>query len=251
MRYIFILLLFCNLYSVLFAQTVKFNSDSAIIYYSKGKYEEAIKIYEKIISSGYESPEVYYNLANSYYKSNKLSSSILNYERAKILAPNDEDINFNLELARKHVVDKIDVLPSLFIKSWYDRFISSKSTNSWAYISIFIFILFLLLFSGYLFFTTILLRKISFASGVIVLIISVLTFIFSYQQKEAIENHNSAIIFTSTVNVKSSPDDKGTDIFVLHEGTKVIVRDAVDNWKEIKLSDGNIGWIKSSDIVMI
>jgi tetratricopeptide (TPR) repeat protein len=251
MRYTLIFILLYSIPALLSAQPDKLNTDSALMCYKNGKYEEAIKIYEKIINTGYEAPAIYFNLGNCYYKSNKLCYAILNYERAKILAPNDEDINFNLELAQKHVIDKLDILPALFITNWLNRYILSKPSDTWAMISIFSFILFLIFFSGYLFLTILSFRKVSFGLSIFILLISITTFIFAYRQKTAIENHKSAIIFIPTVNIKSSPDEKGTDIFVLHEGTKVELRDEVGNWKEIRLSDGNTGWIKSSDIIVI
>lgn len=224
---------------------------SANEHYKKGQYEKAIETYEQVLKKGYKAPELYYNLANAYYKSNKITYSILNYERAKLLSPNDEDINYNLELARIHVVDKIEVLPQMLTTIWLNQLINLMPSDKWAVFSIATFIAFLLLFSLFLFLNNITIKKISFYTGILLLFISLTTFLCSYQQKEKIINHNSAIVFSPTVTVKSSPDDSGTDLFILHEGTKLTVIDSLANWQEIKLSDGNIGWLQASDIVLI
>lgn len=224
---------------------------SANEHYKKGQYEKAIETYEQILEKGYEAPELYYNLANTYYKSNKITYSILNYERAKLLSPNDPDINYNLELARIHVVDKIEVLPQMLTTIWLNQLINLMPSDKWAIFSIATFIVFLLLFSLFLFLNNITIKKISFYTGILLLFISIATFLCSYQQNEKITNRNSAIVFSPAVTVKSSPDDSGTDLFILHEGTKITVIDSLGSWQEIKLSDGNIGWLQASDIVLI
>jgi len=231
------------------------DKDSLIIaaneFYTNGEFEKAIEAYEEVLNTGYEAPELYYNLANAYYKSYKITIAILNFERACLLAPNDEDINYNLELARRYVVDKIDIIPQIFITTWLNKIMRIFSTDVWAVLSIVSFLLFLLLFSLYLYINRLAIKKISFWISVLAFIVSTSSFIFSYQQKENIINHNAAIIFSPSVTVKSSPDESGNDLFLIHEGTKVTVEDRVGDWKEIKLSDGKKGWLKATDIVLI
>ena len=87
--------------------------------YAKGEYIEAIEAYERILQTGQESSEVYYNLANSYFQNNQLSLSILNFERGLLLAPGDEDILYNLSIANELIIDKIDDIPEFFVITWY------------------------------------------------------------------------------------------------------------------------------------
>lgn len=225
--------------------------DSANACYSRGEYEKAIELYKSVIDNGYEAAELYYNLGNTCYKSNKITYAILYYERAKLLDPFDEDIDYNLEMAEKLVIDKIDIIPELFINTWIKQTVDMFSTNMWAVISIVVFVIFLLLFSVFLYSRIILLKKISFWIGILALMVSITAFTFSYKQKENITNRNTAIIFTPAVTVKSSPDDSGTDLFLIHEGTKITVTDALGEWVEIRLSDGNVGWLKASDLTLI
>jgi tetratricopeptide (TPR) repeat protein len=225
--------------------------DSANACYIKGKFEDAIRIYEKVLASGDVSPYLYFNLGNAYYRSNKLTMAILNYERAQILAPEDEDINFNLELTRKHAVDKITPLPDPPFSSCLNRNISSFSSDTWAVTSLVCFTLFLVLLALYFFMRILLIRKISFWTSILVLLISGFTFWFSWDQKLEVTNRSSAIVQSDVVNVKSSPDEAGTEIFILHEGTKVAVRDSIGEWREIRMADGNSGWVKASEIITI
>ena len=119
--------------------------------YTKQQYKQAIEGYNQILKTNMESPEVYYNLGNAYYKTGQYTLSILNYERAKLLAPDDEDINFNLQVANQKVVDSIQELPGLFIVRWWNNLINSQTTDAWATFSIISFIAFLVMLGFYFF----------------------------------------------------------------------------------------------------
>ena len=247
---IFILFLFIITPEVI-GQDLENQVDLGNKYFTEGEFEKAIQVYEKILGSGFEAADLYYNLGNAYFKSNKLNYAILNYERAILLSPNDEDIQHNLELARIFTVDKIDALPQFFLRQWHYAFVQLFSTDFWALLSIITFITFLMLFSLYLYINVFRVKKFSFWLSIVFLFISVSAFVFSYHHKEIVTNHNAAIVFSPVVTVKSSPDETGTDLFVIHEGIKVSIVDSLGNWTEIKLSDGNKGWLFSSTIEKI
>jgi tetratricopeptide (TPR) repeat protein len=220
-------------------------------HFMNGEYELAITEYQAVIDSGYESAELYYNLGNAYYKSHKITLALVNYERANLLDPGDEEILHNLEMARQLVVDEIDKLPEFLPKVWYRRFIGLLKTDQWAYISMITFPLSLLFFLLYLFVRHIRVRKISFWLATVIMIISLSTLGFSYRQKKLVYDNSYAIIISPSVTVKSSPDESGTELFQLHEGTKVEIIDQLGEWKEIKLSDGNVGWLRTDDLVRL
>ncbi len=225
--------------------------EKANAYYTTGEYQQAISNYEQILASGQSSARLYFNLGNAYYKTKNINKAILNYERAKILSPNDENIDFNLKLANQSVVTSIEPLPLPFFLRWRTSVINMHSSDKWAYISIFSFILFLVLTGLFIFSRIVMVRRISFISGIIVLILSGFTFSFSAQQKKKIDQRNQAIVFCPRVTVKSSPSKTGTDLFLIYEGLKVQITDSVSTWKEIKLVDGNEGWLPDSCIVKI
>jgi tetratricopeptide (TPR) repeat protein len=220
-------------------------------HFMNSEYELAIKEYQAVIDSGYVSSELYYNLGNAYYKSHKITMALVNYERAILLDPNDEEILHNLEMARQFVVDDIDELPEFLPKIWYRRFISLLKTDQWAYLSLITFPVGLLFFLLYLFSRHIRIKKLSFWLGVVILLISLSAFIFSYNQKKLVYDHSYAIIISPSVTIKSSPDDSGTELFQIHEGTKVKIIDQIGEWKEIKLSDGNVGWLRNDDLLKL
>lgn len=219
--------------------------------YIDGNYEKAIEMYSEILDSGYESAALYYNLGNAYFKSNKITNAILNFERAKLLDPNDEEILFNLELAKTFTVDKIEEIPELFLVTWLKAFVHIFKVDTWAIISVVCFVVMLLVLLLYLFSRKYQLKKLSFWLTAVFLTFSVATYTCAAIQKNEITRNKTAIIFSPTITLKSSPDKQSTDLFVLHEGTKVEVVDEVGEWREIRLTDGSKGWLKISDIEMI
>jgi len=218
-------------------------------HYMNGEYELAIDKYQQVIDSGFTSSELYYNLGNAFFKSHKLTMALVQYERAKLLDPDDEEINHNLKMARQYVVDEIEALPELEMKKWFRRFVGLISVDIWAIISILTFVLMLGLLLVFLFSRRMVLRKLSFGVSVLLLVISLTSFLFAAHQKKTVYNHNYAIIISPSVTIKSSPDESGTELFQLHEGTRIIIIDELAGWREIKLADGNVGWLKNVDIV--
>ncbi|HOI48693.1 MAG TPA: tetratricopeptide repeat protein [Prolixibacteraceae bacterium] len=220
-------------------------------HYLAQEFQQAASLYEQILSSGKESAQVYFNLGNAYYKTGDMNRAILNYERARLLAPQDEDIAFNLRMANQYVVDNIEELPQPFFLRWRTTLVNRASSGAWARLSAGSFILFLLMAGLFLFSRTTGLKRIGFWTGVVVLLFSVLSFSFASRQQKLLRERNHAIVFCPRVTVKSSPSQAGTDLFLIHEGLKVQITNSLNNWKEVKLADGNKGWLPDSCLVKI
>ncbi len=220
-------------------------------HYTKEEFRQAIDGYNQILMAGIESPEVYFNLANSYYKTKQYTLAILNYERAKLLAPDDEDIDFNLQIANQHVVDSIQELPGIFFVRWWNSLVNSRTTDTWAVLSIIAFLLFLSLLGVYFFARSGDIKRVSFWAGCIFIILTIFCWSFAAQQKSRLVNHSYGIVMQPTVTVKSSPSEKGTNLFVIHEGLKIRITDQLGEWVEIRLADGNKGWLLTESIEKI
>jgi tetratricopeptide (TPR) repeat protein len=222
-----------------------------VTYFTAGSYEEALQVWNEIYKTGFQSANLDYNIGNAYFKLNNIPSAILFYERAYLLNPADENINYNLQVARTLIVDRFQEIPELFFIKWYNFVSLFLSTNTWAKISITTFILFLLFLSLYIYSRRHRNKVIGFWVGVLFLILSLSSLAFTVRNKSLVYDSNKAIITASLVNGKSSPDKSGTDLFVLHEGTKVTIEDTVGEWLEIRLSDGNKGWVPGNSLVII
>ncbi len=216
--------------------------------YNTKQYTEAIGLYEKIIASGNESTALYYNLGNAYFRNNENAQAVYFYEKALKLAPNNEDIINNIEVVNSKLTDKVETVPELFYKRWWKEIVNLMSFNTLAVINIILLSLALLLIALYIASSNLRVRKISFWTGISFFLLFSIGIIAASQRNHYLKNKHEAIVFTQTVNIKSSPDDNSKDIFVLHEGTKVTLLDKVADWQEIRISNGSVGWIRSSEI---
>lgn len=223
----------------------KVEADSA---YARGEYQQAIKDYEALLKQG-ASADLYYNLGNAYYRTENITRAVLNYERALLLSPGDRDIRFNLQIAQSKTIDKIVPESEMFFFTWYRTLVNLMSVDGWARTSLVSLALVIILLLVYLFSDRIWLRKIGFFGGVILLLLFVLSNIFAWQQKQNLLFRKGAIVIVPSVTVKSTPASNGTDLFVLHEGTKVMITDgSMKGWKEIRIADGKEGWIESKQL---
>lgn len=216
--------------------------------YNEGHYADAVKLYEQILNARYESAELYYNLGNASFKTNEFPSAILYYEKALKLSPNDEDILFNLNVANTRIVDKIEVLPELFIRKWWRSVYNLFSADSWSKVSIFFTVVFFVLLAFYLLSKVIFVRKAAFYSGLVVLVLMIISLLLSIQKYQVQKNQREAIVFAPTITVKSSPTPNSVDLFVLHEGSKVKIIERVGDWNEIKIANGSVGWLPASSL---
>lgn len=219
--------------------------------YTDGKYSEAVQNYEAIIATGKTCAELYFNLGNSYFKQNDIPHAILNYERAYLLNPGDEDIRFNLELARAYTTDKIDAIPEFFIVKWIQSLSNLFSSNTWALFSLMLFVTTLCLLSIFQFSGKYGIKKNAFVFSWVTAFLFMVALTFSILQKNRIVNSNHAIITTSVVAVKSSPAENSSDLFILHAGTKVETLRPVGEWYEIRIANGNKGWLPRSSFEKI
>ncbi|MFH0841850.1 MAG: SH3 domain-containing protein [Bacteroidota bacterium] len=219
--------------------------------YAAGEYDKALEMWHDIYKTGYRSAELNYNIGNAHFKLNNIPAAILFYERAYLLHPGDEDINYNLQIAKIFVVDRFEEIPELFFVRWFNLIALSLSTNTWARTSIVTFILFLICLSLYFYTSKYRLKVMGFWLAILFLLASLSSLALTLRNKNLVYDSGKAVIFSPVVNGKSSPDNSGTDLFVLHEGTKVTIEDEVGDWYEIRLSDGNKGWVSGNSLEII
>ncbi len=226
-------------------------ADKAAKSYNNMQFTDAITQYEKIIASGYESYSLYYNLGNAYFRNNEQAQAILNYEKALKIAPNSEDIQHNIEVVNSKLTDKVETIPELFYVRWWKQLLNLMDIDTQSILNIVLFTLGLSLIAVYIAANNLAVRKISFWTGITLLFFFGVGSISASERNHYLTEQHEAIVFTQTVNIKSSPDENSKDIFVLHEGTKVKLLDVVANWQEIRISNGSVGWIKTLDIKKI
>lgn len=219
--------------------------------YKKGNYQQAIRDYEELLKQG-PSADLYFNLGNSYYRTDNITRAVLNYERALLLSPGDEDIRFNLQMARSKTIDKITPKSEMFFVTWYKSLVNFTSVDGWARTAIISIAIALLLILCYLFGNKVLLRKLGFYGAVIFVFLFILSNIFAYEQKCILTRNTGAIVVSPSASLKKTPVANSEYSTIIHEGTKIeIVDDTMKDWKLVKLEDGREGWILTSQIERI
>ncbi len=237
-------ILFVAFHSI--AQSTDQLASQAAKAYNGKQYTQAIELYNKIISGGYESYALYFNLGNAHFRNNDNTEAIIFYEKALKIAPNNGDIKHNIEVANSKIIDKVEKVPELFYKRWWKYLLNLMDLDMLATVNILLLTVGLILIALYIAVSNTLVRKFTFWSGLGLLLLFGVGTIAASQRNHYLNSQHEAIVFEPTVNIKSSPDENSKDIFVLHEGTKVVLLDIVADWQEIRIANGSVGWIKIS-----
>lgn len=232
--------------------------DNADLYFQKGNeyyleenYSEAIRQYESILNIGYESPELHYNLGNAYYKSGQLGKAILNYERALKKKPQDENVQFNLRLANLRVKDRIEVPPEFFLFRWNRKIVQMLSTSNWAWSVAVLFFLAGVLASIFVVGKINRFKRHLKIAALALFFCAGLLMAPLIQRYQMEKSRAYGIILSSSSKSLAAPQQGSTELFIVHEGTKVRVLDTDGDWNKIELIDGKQGWILSLDLGII
>ena len=216
--------------------------------YNSGEYAQAQSLYEAIAAMGLQSAALYYNMANAYFKQDDIAHAILYYHRALRLEPADEDIRHNLEYAEQSTKDIIDEIPEFFLFAWMRSLRDVMGGNAWTILSLLLLVVTLSTAIVYLLAQRLAVRKMGFYLMAVCGVLFVVTTAFAMSSRGVVKNHTEAVVMSSSVSIKSSPDRSSTELFVLHEGTTVTTGNEVDGWIEIRIADGRKGWIELSRI---
>jgi tetratricopeptide (TPR) repeat protein len=219
-------------------------------FYKNKDFKKAAELYESVEKQGLTSAALYYNLGNSYFRIGNTPKAILNYERAKKLSPDDEDLQYNLKIANLSVTDKIEPLPELEFSHFIKSFVNTYSSAGWAVWAIAL--LWLSLATAALFILSNYrnLKKTGFYTAIISFALFVVFILISLQRR-SYENKDFAIIFSAVSYVKTAPEAQSKDAFYLHAGTKVEIRETLGDWSYIRIADGKTGWLKREYLEVI
>ncbi len=247
-----LLILICLAISVVaFAGPEDVKVSEANTLYNDGMFNEALGKYLEVVDAGFESSELYYNIGNAYFKLGELPNAILFYERAKKLDPSNEDIQYNLGLANSRIIDKHEQVPDIILKQWWNSFYNLFSVNTWAKVAIGLFIASLVFFAVYLLSHTRIIKKLFFFVFVFIFLGTAFSFALAFQKYYYSNEHKEAIVFEPTITVKSNPSKSSVDLFVIHEGTKLYITDELEDWVEIRIANGSVGWLPKTAMVKI
>ncbi len=224
---------------------------SAIQSYDQGDFEKALELFRSIKDQGQVSGELFYNMGNAAFRSNQIGYAILYYEKALKEDPGYENAKVNLNFVSRYKEDQLESVPELSVRSWMRTLVRLFNSGTWALLALLLFILTLASLFLYIFSARTSLRKTGFFTALAAFLIFLLALLSGIRQHQREKNPEEAIVISSSVIVRSTPNSSGNDLFVLHEGTKVDLLDEVTGWQNIRISDGRVGWIAEDAIEAI
>jgi tetratricopeptide (TPR) repeat protein len=227
----------------MFGQTAKELFTKGNEFYKNGNYLKAIDSYKAVEEQNLQSDDLFFNIGNCYYKLNKVAPAIYYYEKALKLNPNNKKAITNLSFAKRMTIDVIEEVPKTFLQKISNATIHKLSFDTWAIIAVIASFLVAIFFLWYYFSYSSIKKLMYFNSSIISFIVFVITLFFAIENYNYVQKNRTAIIFKPKVEIKDAPSSNAEEVFELHEGTKVLVLDELDNWKKIKIADGKTGWI--------
>lgn len=216
--------------------------------YSAGNYDSSAIYLQQLTSQGFRSFELFYNLGNAQYKLGNIPEAILYYEKAKKIRPNEDDLNYNLELANSKITDNIQELPGTKVVT---LIAGALATDTWAFLSVLAFFLFLAGLFLFFYLPSTAQKNISLSTTIITLVLSVFLFFLAQQRKSNLDQKQEAVIMSPSVTAISAPSENGKRLFVIHEGLKVEILEEQGNFAKIRLADGNVGWVNVENFRVI
>lgn len=246
-KFAFLLLVFVSFANA--QNETLFNSGTEA--YNKGDYNKAIERYLAIVENGQHSAELYYNLGNSYYKLNQIAPSIYYFEKALLLKPGDPEIKNNLGYAQNMTLDAIETMPETGLSRIYKNVVSVLSFDQWGYAAVVLMVLFVILYIAFYYLKYATQKRIAFISGMLCLLLAITAAIIAFMSYGDFKADQPAIVFSDEVIIKSAPNERGQEVFRLHEGTKLNVLEEFNDWKKIRIVDGQTGWLTSEDIKLL
>lgn len=250
-RFAFVLFFFSVFANCIFADQGNAIFEQANDAYQAKDYSKAIQMYEQLLTEGYQSPELEYNLGNAYFREGQLGHAILHYERGAILAPSDDDIQHNLRFANEQLTDDFSLLPQFFFAKLWDGLRMKMSATAWGVLALAIWWAGMIGLGIWLFGKDRSQKKKGFFWGLVALGISILPLMLALSRANFDENTKHAIVLSEQAAVRSAPDANGNEIITIHEGLKVKLLDEISGWWQVELPDGEKGWLSDEDMERI
>lgn len=246
MKFQYLLFLLLPIFS--YANTPQSLFEQANAAYAKGQYQQAIEQYEAIIAEGLSSDELYYNLGNAYYKTNQIGKAVLNFERALVINPSDEDAIYNLTLLREQLPDDLDVIGDFFLEQWWQGFHTTFTATIWSALTVICLWLGVAGMIIWVLATTRGRKKQGFMGGLLFLLFGLLFFFAAKSQGNKELHSQQAIVMVTSIDLLNGPDENSTSLLTIHEGLKVKILDEIGNWWKVKLSNGEQGWLPKEKV---
>ncbi len=242
----FILFLFISLSAFGFAQTEQNYLKKANDFYSKEKWDSAIVSYEKVLNAGKESADLYYNLGNAYFKNKLIGKAIWNYELALKFNPNHTDAQNNMAIAKSNRIDKIENKQIQVISSFESSLGAIYNEKGWAFFTIALMFIMMLLFLLVIFGRRLVWRRIALVLSLITMVCFVAVYYIGNTVYKKLKSNNHAVLTAYTSYLMNAPSENAKQMLLLHEGTEFEVLEQNKEYTFVKMENGNEGWLKNN-----
>lgn len=232
-------------------ETCKAQFEAGNASYEAGAFAEAAEAYEAVLAEC-RSFEAEYNLANASFKLGQIGRSILHYERALQLDPNNDDARANLQLANTKVTDRIEPLPTQGLRDLWERVVAKGRLGFWAMALLVLWLGGFGALSWRLLAREEAMRRIAAAMASVLLALSVgVGFLFSATLHRDDMSHE-AVILTPTAEIRNAPQASNSLVlFILHEGTKGRILSRTSEWIELEFANGSVGWVAAERVAEV
>ncbi len=247
---LFLALIFIS-FQLIASENASSDLDLANEAYKSGDYTTAVKLYKQLHDDGYKTADLHYNLANTYYRLNEIGAAVLHFEKAALLNPRDQDIAYNLKVVKKTLPDQFEVISFFFVSRWWNNAQKIMSPAAWGILGL------LVLWTGIAGIILWIkgenrkLRKQGFIVGISLIVLSTFPLALGFGAAKKQKNSKRAVIMVEQTKLKSAPDEVSEDIIKLHEGTTISILDEIGEWKKIRLSNGEEGWLETKILGLI
>ncbi|GAB5550995.1 MAG: tetratricopeptide repeat protein [Saprospiraceae bacterium] len=214
-------------------------------------FQTASQLYEQLITEGYQSKALFYNLGNCYYRLDKMGESVLNYERALLLAPKDKEIQENLAFVKGQLKDEIIALDVFPLIAFWKNMRNSFTAGTWTFLAL---VLFWLGIAGFIIWILAPQRKHrikGFYLGGVALILFVLPLLLAIGRKQEMKNPQKAVVLTDGLNLHATPSEGSETLYVLFEGATINTLESAGNWEKVSLANGYQGWVQKTELAKV
>lgn len=243
------------------------SADSA---YMAKDYDKAITLYRAVMDDEGYSAALLFNLGNAYYQNSDYGRAMVCYLHAHRLDPRNMEINSNIKYLRSRVEDankaaqkgkrlKVTADEPSFFQSVHIAVAKNVNSNVWAVWGAVSFILFIGCVAVYIFTRRVLIRKIGFFGGMILMFLSIIFVLFAFMGAQAFNSRGDGVVTAFKVTLltepgKDSQNEKGSE---LTKGTEVRIvseevnADGLVTWYKVRLNSDYIGWIQADQLEIV
>ncbi len=215
--------------------------------YKAGSYDEALSKYEQIEAAGVGNGMLYYNIGNACMRAGRTGQALLNYRKAELRMPRNDDLQSNIQYALSQARDSIacrgytETLRDICF--WYTR----MNVSELVWTAIVLNALFWLLLLGWFFY-----RR----EGLTVTLGSIVFLVLIFGASAAVKHYSVAyaprgVVVVPELLVRSGTSRNDTVLFKLHEAAECIRGEERDGWVRISLCDGKKGWVQADAVARV